>query len=102
MQGKYWEVHRELISNKGLVNEAVALKAAEKLGLDMAKLKTDMTSPEVKGEIERVKELAKKMNINGTPHFLLGDRAIGGAPDNLFEMLSTNVAELRQAGCSYC
>jgi protein-disulfide isomerase len=102
MQGKYWEVHRELIGNKGLVNEAVALKAAENLGLDMAKLKTDMNSPEVKGEIERVKALAKKMGINGTPHFLVGDRAIGGAPDNLYDLLSTNVAELRRDGCSYC
>jgi protein-disulfide isomerase len=73
MQGKYWEVHRELIGSKGLVNEAVALKAAEKLGLDMVKLKADMGSPEVKAEIDRVKELARKMAINGTPHFLVGD-----------------------------
>ncbi len=69
-QGKYWEVHRALISTKGLVNEAVALKAAEGLGLDMVKLKADMASPEVKAELDRVKELAKTLQINGTPHFL--------------------------------
>ena len=65
----------------------MALKVAEKLGLDMVKLKADMASPEVKAEIDRVKELAKKMAINGTPHFLVGDRAIGGAPENLYELL---------------
>jgi protein-disulfide isomerase len=102
MQGKYWEVHRELIAAKGLVNEAVALKAAEKLGLDMVKLKADMASPEVKGELDRVKELAKKLGINGTPHFLVGDQAIGGAPENLYDLLSKDVADLRKSGCAYC
>jgi protein-disulfide isomerase len=102
MQGKYWEVHRELIATKGLVNEAVALKAAEKLGLDMVKLKADMGSPEVKAEIDRVKELARKLSINGTPHFLVGDQAIGGAPENLYDLLSKDVADLRKSGCSYC
>ena len=102
MQGKYWEVHRELIATKGLVNEAVALKAAEKLGLDMVKLKADIGSPEVKAELDRVKELARKLSINGTPHFLVGDQAIGGAPENLYDLLSKDIADLRKSGCSYC
>jgi protein-disulfide isomerase len=102
MQGKYWEVHRELIAMKGLVNEAAALKVAEKAGLDMEKLKADMASPEVKAEIDRVKELAKTMGIQGTPHFLVGDKAIGGAPENLYDLLEGHVTELRKTGCSYC
>jgi protein-disulfide isomerase len=102
IQGKYWEVHRELIETKGLVNEAVALKVAEKHGLDMVKLKADMASPEVKGEIEGVKVLAKKMGINGTPHFLVGDQAIGGAPENLYDLLEADVTQLRKTGCTYC
>lgn len=102
MQGKYWEVHRDLISTKGLVNEAVGLKVAEKHGLDMAKLKADMASPEVKAELDRVKALAQTLQINGTPHFLVGDKAIGGAPENLFDILEEHVAELRKEGCAYC
>jgi protein-disulfide isomerase len=101
-QGKYWEMHRELISTKGLVNEAAGLKIAEKLGLDVAKLKADMGSPEIKGEVDRIKALAKKMNINGTPHFLVGDRSVGGAPEHLFELLEGHVTELRKSGCNYC
>lgn len=102
LQGKYWEVHRDLLATKGLITEAIALKVAEKAGLDMTKLKTDMNSAEIKGELERIKNLAKKMGINGTPHFLVGDRSIGGAPENLFEMLETHAADLRKSGCSYC
>jgi protein-disulfide isomerase len=102
MQGKYWEVHSEMIQTKGLVNEAVGLKIAEKHGLDMAKLKTDMASPEVKAELDRVKELAKTLSINGTPHFLVGDQAIGGAPENLYDVLEAHVTEFRKTGCTYC
>jgi protein-disulfide isomerase len=103
MQGKYWEVHRTLIALRGEVNEASALRAAEKVpGLDMAKLKKDMDAPEVKAEIETVRNLAQKMGINGTPHFLVGDRAIAGAPQNLLEVINGHVAELRKTGCSVC
>jgi protein-disulfide isomerase len=102
MQGKYWEMHRALLEAKGQANEAVALKIAEKLGLDMAKLKKDLDAPEIKAEIERVRELANKMGINGTPHFLVGDRGIPGAPEDLYEQLARNVAELRQSGCAVC
>jgi protein-disulfide isomerase len=102
-QGKYWEVHRTLIGLRGEVNEASALRAVEKLGgLDVAKLKKDMDSPEVKAEIETVRNLAQKMGINGTPHFLVGDRAIAGAPQNLLEVINGHVAELRKTGCSVC
>ena len=102
MQGKYWEMHKALISHKGTTTEAVALKAAEDLGLDMAKLKADMNSDAVKGELARVKDLAQKMGINGTPHFLVGDRSVGGAPENLTETLAGHIADLRKSGCKYC
>ena len=102
LQGKYWEVHRELLAQKGLVTEAVALKVAEKAGLDMAKLKADMNGADVKGELDRTKALAKKMGINGTPHFLVGDRSVGGAPENLADILEGHATELRKSGCNYC
>jgi len=84
------------------MDEAAALRIAEKLGLDMDKLKADMVSPEVKAEVEKSEALAKKMGVNGTPHFLVGDRAIPGAPEDLYKQLSDNVQELRKKGCSYC
>ena len=101
-QGKYWELHKAVLGAKGQMNEAAALQIAEKLGLDMDKLKKDMASPEVKAEVEKSEALAKKMGVNGTPHFLIGDRAIAGAPDDLYDQLERNVTELRKQGCSYC
>ena len=102
IQGKYWEMHQALLDNKGQANEASAMKFAEKLGLDMVKLKADMTSPEVTAELASAKELATRMGINGTPHFLVGDKSIAGAPQDLLPQLNASISELRKTGCSYC
>jgi protein-disulfide isomerase len=101
-QGKYWDVHKAMLEAKGVMNEANALAIATKLGLDIEKLKKDMASPEVEAEIKKSEALAKKMGVNGTPHFLVGDRAIPGAPEDLFDQLEKHVTELRKSGCSYC
>ncbi len=102
IQGKYWEAHRALMQVRGEVNEQTALRAVDKIGLDLDKLKRDMASDEVRKEIAFVRDLAQKMGIQGTPHFLVGDRAIAGAPGNLMEQIATHVAELRKTGCSVC
>jgi protein-disulfide isomerase len=101
-QGKYWELHQALIESKGRATEAFALETAGKLGLDVEKLKIDKDSEAVKGELARVEALARKMNISGTPHFLIGSEAIGGAPEDLLDQLTAKIATLRQSGCSYC
>lgn len=103
VQGKYWEFHRAMLESPGQANEATALKVAEKVGLNIAKIKTDMNSPEVKAEIARTRALAQKLGIQGTPHFLVGERSIGGAPDGLSELLVQTAAEVRKAGgCKVC
>ena len=102
MQGKYWEFHRAMLESQGQANEASALRIAEKLGLDMARLKKDMASAEVKKEIDDTRQLATKMGIQGTPHFIVGDRIIPGAPENLAELLGKHVADVRKDGCKVC
>ena len=102
MQGKYWEFHRAMLESQGQANEASALRIAEKLGLDMARLKKDMASPEVKKEIDDTRQLATKMGIQGTPHFIVGDRIIAGAPENLTELLGKHVNDVRKEGCKVC
>lgn len=101
-QGKYWELHRALLENKGVVNEAVALKAAEKLGINIDRLKKDAASAEVKKELDDAMALAQSLGINGTPFFLVGDKVIPGAPQNLLEAMTSLVAEVRKEGCKVC
>jgi protein-disulfide isomerase len=101
-QGKYWEFHQAMLSYKGQANEASSMKIAESLGLDVAKLKSDMDSKEVTDELESMKALAKKIGINGTPHFLVGDKSIPGAPEDLHVQLEKLVTDFRKSGCGYC
>ena len=101
-QGKYWEFHQALLSSKGQANEASSLKAAEALGIDMEKFKADMKSASVSEELEQMKALAKKMGISGTPHFLVGDKSIPGAPEDLHDQLENLVVDFRKSGCNYC
>ena len=103
MQGKYWEFHRALLEAPGQANEAAALKVAEKVGLDLARLKKDMASAEVKKEIDDTRKLAQKMGIQGTPHFLVGDRVIPGAPEDLTNRIVGLVEDIRKSGgCKVC
>jgi protein-disulfide isomerase len=103
MQGKYWDFHRAMLGSSGQANEGAALRVAEKVGLDMAKLKKDMASPEVAKEIDDTRALADKLQVRGTPFFMIADRIIPGAPNNLLEQMAKLVAEVRQeGGCKVC
>jgi protein-disulfide isomerase len=69
----------------------------------MDKLKTDIASPEVAKELEDTRVLAEKLQVRGTPFFMVADRVIPGAPANLLEQMAKHVADVRQeGGCKIC
>ena len=76
------------------------LRVAKELGLDVDQLQKDAENPDIKKGLDQAKELAQKLNLQGTPLFLIGDRVIPGAPDDLFDQLKASVAEVRQNGCA--
>jgi protein-disulfide isomerase len=98
-QGKYFEMHQKLYSEPGKANKEKALKIAQELGLDVPQLEKDMASDEVQRALDEAKELAQKLGLQGTPLYLIGDRTIPGAPDDLYDQLVENVAEIRKNGC---
>jgi protein-disulfide isomerase len=101
-QGRYWEFHQAMLSNKGPANEASALRVAGALSLDMGRLKSDMMSDAVKGELNRAKLLAENIGVLGTPHFLVGDKSFVGAPEDLQGRLESIANDLRKNGCINC
>lgn len=74
-QGKYWEFHDELFATKKL-NLSKIENIALKLGLDMPKFKADMSSPEVRGQVNRDKAQAQKAGISGTPTIYINGRKL--------------------------
>jgi protein-disulfide isomerase len=99
-QGKYFEMHQKLLSQPGKADKEKALRIAKDLGLDTDQLQKDAEDPDIKKALDEAKDLAQKLSLKGTPLFLIGDRVIPGAPDDLFDQLKTNVAEVRQNGCA--
>lgn len=99
MQGKYFEMHSALFNKPGTSDEAKALRIAAKMGLDMDKLKADIKDPVVDATINNAKSLANALGIQGTPFYLVGDRIIPGAPEDLYDQLVANIKTTREKGC---
>ncbi|MGO1120921.1 DsbA family protein [Rhodovibrionaceae bacterium A322] len=78
-QDKYEEMHWALMNYRGRLNETVILALANDLALDVEKLKQDMIDPEVTAHLERVRQVAQKLQINGTPAFIIGEELVPGA-----------------------
>ncbi len=78
-QGKYQPFHDKLIAFKGNLDDAAIYSLAGDAGLDVAKLKADMEKPAIKDQINRNYRLADKLNIQGTPAFIIGGELLPGA-----------------------
>jgi protein-disulfide isomerase len=98
-QGKYFELHQKLFTEPGKANKDKALRIANELGLDIPQLEKDMQDPSVQKALEEARDLAQKLGLQGTPLYLVGDRVIPGAPDNLYDEFTDKVAEVREKGC---
>ena len=98
-QGKYFEMHQKLFTEPGKADKEKALRIAGELGLDTAKLEEDMKDPSIQKSLDEAKDLAQKLGLQGTPLYLIGDRVVPGAPDDLYEQFTKNVAEVREKGC---
>lgn len=90
-QGKYDAFHRAMMAMKGQINEATVFKVASSVGLDVARLKRDMTAPEIDRMLKANLDLADALDIHGTPGFVIGDEIVPGAVslDDLKQLIAT-------------
>jgi protein-disulfide isomerase len=99
MQGKYLEMHQKLFTEPGKANKEKVLRIANELGLNVPQLEKDMESEEVAEALAEAYALAQSLGLQGTPLYLIGDRTIPGAPDDLYDQLVENVEIIRKEGC---
>jgi len=81
MQGKYLEFHNALMAYRGPLDEQSTLSVARGVGLDVERLRKDMSDASVEREIEANRALAERLGIRGTPTIVVGDRLLPGAID---------------------
>lgn len=79
IQGKYEAYHNALMSARGVLTKERILQIAKETGLDVAKLEKDMMTPDISAAIDRNLELARVLDVSGTPAFVIGDQIVPGA-----------------------
>ena len=79
MQGKFGDYHVFMMTYRGQITDAVVMRMASQAGVDIEQLKSDMESPKTMAIIQRTREAAAALEINGTPGLVVGDTVVPGA-----------------------
>jgi protein-disulfide isomerase len=101
---KFWAYHQKLLTTRGQIGKAQALAVAKDMGADMGKLDRDMASPEVKTGIQETMQLADKLNLTGTPSWVVGREVVIGAVgyDELKGKIGGVASNLAKCGKAVC
>lgn len=83
-QGKFWAFHDAMYAhqpppNSGTITGAYLTAIATRIGLDTATFRTDLTSAEMAGAIQRDFEEGQNVGVTGTPAFIINGRPVIGA-----------------------
>ena len=95
-QGRYDEFHRRMMGTKGTIDDATVERVAKASGIDLAKAKEAIAAPEIDRILRRNYVLAEKLQIQGTPAFVIGDELVQGIAD--IDTLKHLIAEARKGG----
>jgi protein-disulfide isomerase len=96
---KYLEFHQKLLGGRGEADKARALAVAKETGFDVARIEKDMTSEEVKAQIEESFKLAEALGLNGTPSYVVGREVVVGAVGLNTLKEKVNTARCGKATC---
>lgn len=80
-QGKYPKFHEAMMTAPTPPTSASIEQTAGALGVDVAKMKADMESPEIAAALERNRQLAAALGVEATPTFVIGGEIVPGAVD---------------------
>lgn len=97
---KYLMLHSRLLNSRGQTNERTALRAAEKVGLDVSKIRELMNEPIIEEAITEVYSIATVLGVNGTPTFIVGNEVLPGAVG--YEVLRQKLDAMRECGDTSC
>jgi protein-disulfide isomerase len=77
----YMDFHFALLGHEDQVTEEDIYAEAAKAGMDVTKLKADMTDPALEKTLQSSIALAHKVGVDGTPTFILNGKVRPGAVD---------------------
>ena len=78
-QGKFWEMHDQLFDNQRSLADGFYEESAKKLGLNLEQFKKDFAAPETEAAVKADLELARSLQVQGTPNFFVNGVNLRGA-----------------------
>ena len=78
-QNKYFEFHSKLMKHTGKIDDKLLLSFAKELNIDTRKLKNDYSNEKLMLIINKNREIANRLNLRGTPAFIIGNKIYPGA-----------------------
>jgi protein-disulfide isomerase len=78
-QGKYWEMHAELMSNQTALEDSHFRSYATKIGLDLDKWSVCLGDPAQEAEVKKDMADAAEVGVTGTPAFFVNGVLLSGA-----------------------
>jgi protein-disulfide isomerase len=98
-QNLYLEYHVALMEHQGRLNEVTLATIAEKVGLDLDKLRSDKEEPEIMEQLNENINMARTLGITGTPAFTIGEDLARGyvGLDGLKAGIEQNRAKMKSA-----
>ncbi len=80
-QGKHQAFHEALLASDNELTKQEVFAIAQRVGLDVKKLETDLQAPERQTALDRNRALATLLGITGTPGFVIDGEVYPGALD---------------------
>ncbi|HRP11997.1 MAG TPA: DsbA family protein [Terricaulis sp.] len=77
-QGRYWQFHRALMGFRGELTSQRIDELARQSGIDVARMRREMESPEIMAHLQDNRARAVEYGINGTPGFIINGELISG------------------------
>jgi protein-disulfide isomerase len=77
--GKYAEFHQAMFALKVKIDDAQTLEVVKAIGLDPTQIKKEADGADIDAILKHNYDLAKQLNLNGTPAFVIGDTLLPGA-----------------------
>jgi protein-disulfide isomerase len=78
----YMDFHFALLGQEDSITEDMVYSEATRAGMDVNKLKSDMTDPGIEKSLQSSIALAHKVGVDGTPTFVLNGKMRPGAVDD--------------------
>ena len=78
-QGKYWEMHDQMMANQRALSEDDIKGYATNIGLDLSKLETCRADPKHVAEVQKDMEDGSAAGVSGTPAFFINGIMLSGA-----------------------